>query len=190
MPAIILYLRVKPERYIERRYGPTTPLYTAMRDQRLEKGQERDDGALVGQIFRSALSVGALSGSFLHCYDFRLCSNLFCLPSKATSHCSAQKLVNLPAYTHIGSSGVLFGSFIGVLRSPTPVIFALASGLQWFALGSTYWGSSATGALQLCADNSLQRLVPLLYTLGTMNNSLRVNEPMPAPWQVASPAPV
>ncbi|RFU34929.1 hypothetical protein B7463_g1413, partial [Scytalidium lignicola] len=40
-----------------------------------------------------------------------------------------------------GMSGVLVGSFAGVLRSNTPVLFALASGVQWFALGSTFTAS-------------------------------------------------
>ncbi|KAH8801563.1 hypothetical protein F5884DRAFT_685119 [Xylogone sp. PMI_703] len=49
-----------------------------------------------------------------------------------------------------GMSGVLVGSFAGVLRSKTPVLFALASGVQWFALGSTFTGvSSASRGLFL-----------------------------------------
>ncbi|ELR02343.1 hypothetical protein VC83_01389 [Pseudogymnoascus destructans] len=40
-----------------------------------------------------------------------------------------------------GVSGLLFGAVGGVLRSTTPTIFALASGLQWFTLGSTFWAT-------------------------------------------------
>ena len=38
-------------------------------------------------------------------------------------------------------SGTLIGAFSGVLRSSTPVIFALASGVQWFTLGTTFSAS-------------------------------------------------
>ncbi|OBT83948.1 hypothetical protein VE02_06840 [Pseudogymnoascus sp. 03VT05] len=40
-----------------------------------------------------------------------------------------------------GVSGLLFGAVSGVLRSTTPTLFALASGLQWFTLGSTFWAT-------------------------------------------------
>jgi len=42
-----------------------------------------------------------------------------------------------------GGTGLLFGSAIGIVRSSHPVIFALASAGQWFALGTTFWGSRA-----------------------------------------------
>lgn len=32
------------------------------------------------------------------------------------------------------------GAFAGVIRSSTPALFALASGVQWFTLGGTFWG--------------------------------------------------
>jgi hypothetical protein len=38
-------------------------------------------------------------------------------------------------------SGVLFGGVAGILRSSSPTIFAIVSGIQWFTLGSTYWGT-------------------------------------------------
>jgi hypothetical protein len=41
-----------------------------------------------------------------------------------------------------GVSGLLVGGVTGVLRSATPTLFALASGIQWFTLGSTFWGQS------------------------------------------------
>jgi hypothetical protein len=37
-------------------------------------------------------------------------------------------------------SGLLVGGFAGIVRSSTPTLFALASGAQWFALGSTFTG--------------------------------------------------
>ncbi|MCJ1431357.1 hypothetical protein MMC27_000708 [Xylographa pallens] len=42
-----------------------------------------------------------------------------------------------------GGTGLLFGSAIGIVRSSHPVIFALATAGQWFALGTTFWGSRA-----------------------------------------------
>jgi hypothetical protein len=32
------------------------------------------------------------------------------------------------------------GSVAGVIRNSPPLLFGLGSGLQWFALGTTYWG--------------------------------------------------
>lgn len=40
-----------------------------------------------------------------------------------------------------GASGLLFGSLAGIIRSSHPVIFSVAAGLQWFALGTTFWAS-------------------------------------------------
>lgn len=40
-----------------------------------------------------------------------------------------------------GISGVLAGAVGGILKSSTPTAFALASGLQWFALGTTFSAS-------------------------------------------------
>ncbi|RDL39742.1 uncharacterized protein BP5553_04082 [Venustampulla echinocandica] len=44
-----------------------------------------------------------------------------------------------------GMSGVIIGGFAGVVVSNTPMLFALASGVQWFTLGSTFW--TARGCL-------------------------------------------
>ena len=35
---------------------------------------------------------------------------------------------------------MLVGGFAGIIRSSTPTLFALASGIQWFTLGTTFWG--------------------------------------------------
>ncbi|PSS12961.1 hypothetical protein M430DRAFT_143450 [Amorphotheca resinae ATCC 22711] len=41
-----------------------------------------------------------------------------------------------------GMSGILVGTFAGILRSTTtPALFALASGIQWFTLGSAFTAS-------------------------------------------------
>lgn len=39
-----------------------------------------------------------------------------------------------------GIAGLTVGSIAGVLRGTTPVLFSIVSGLQWTALGGTYWG--------------------------------------------------
>lgn len=43
----------------------------------------------------------------------------------------------------LGISGLFVGSFAGVVRSSTPKLFALASGIQWFTLGTTFAGMSS-----------------------------------------------
>ncbi|KAI9698641.1 MAG: hypothetical protein M1836_003750 [Candelina mexicana] len=43
-----------------------------------------------------------------------------------------------------GISGTILGSVSGLIRSSTPGLFAAASGIQWFALGSSFWDSPAT----------------------------------------------
>lgn len=40
-----------------------------------------------------------------------------------------------------GMSGLLVGAFAGVIRSSNPTLFALASGVQWFTLGSSFTAS-------------------------------------------------
>lgn len=37
------------------------------------------------------------------------------------------------------------GIAAGIIRDSTPALFALASGIQWFALGSSYWRKSSCG---------------------------------------------
>ncbi|GKT54013.1 hypothetical protein ColTof4_06169 [Colletotrichum tofieldiae] len=38
-----------------------------------------------------------------------------------------------------GTIGMFSGIAVGIVRDSTPALFALASGIQWFALGSSYW---------------------------------------------------
>ena len=40
----------------------------------------------------------------------------------------------------LGASGLFVGGVSGLFRSSAPGLFALASGIQWFALGTTFWG--------------------------------------------------
>jgi hypothetical protein len=41
-----------------------------------------------------------------------------------------------------GAAGFVTGSVAGVIRNSPPLLFGLGSGLQWFGLGTTYWGQS------------------------------------------------
>jgi hypothetical protein len=52
---------------------------------------------------------------------------------------------DLPRLCHVliaysGTFGLLFGAAAGIVRSAPPLLFAVASGTQWFALGSSYYG--------------------------------------------------
>jgi uncharacterized membrane protein len=38
-------------------------------------------------------------------------------------------------------SGLLWGGVAGILRSTSPTLVALACGIEWFTVGSTYWGN-------------------------------------------------
>ncbi|KAF2873835.1 hypothetical protein BDV95DRAFT_567846 [Massariosphaeria phaeospora] len=40
--------------------------------------------------------------------------------------------------------GTCFGAFYGTLRTKTPSLFAIGTGLQWFAIGTTFWGVRAS----------------------------------------------
>ena len=46
------------------------------------------------------------------------------------------------AYITSGTTGLLYGGVAGTLRSAHPVVFTIAAGIQWSALGSTFWGQS------------------------------------------------
>ncbi|CAF9918637.1 MAG: hypothetical protein ALECFALPRED_000772 [Alectoria fallacina] len=43
-----------------------------------------------------------------------------------------------------GTTGLLYGGVAGVLHSAHPNLFAIAAGIQWSALGSTFWATRAT----------------------------------------------
>ncbi|KAH8599834.1 hypothetical protein B0O99DRAFT_611169 [Bisporella sp. PMI_857] len=58
------------------------------------------------------------------------------------------------AYT--GAAGAFVGAFAGVVRSNTPKLFALASGLQWFTLGTTFWASRRT-FMRAWEDNKITK---------------------------------
>jgi hypothetical protein len=59
-------------------------------------------------------------------------------------------------------SGLVVGGFGGVIRSSTPTLFALASGIQWFTLGTTFWGSynPQLTILPLNIYSSIKRIHP------------------------------
>lgn len=44
------------------------------------------------------------------------------------------------------------GAFAGVIRSSTPALFALASGIQWFTLGTSFWGMRFLAVMVIFAD--------------------------------------
>ena len=43
-----------------------------------------------------------------------------------------------------GAAGFLFGGTAGIIKGTAPFLFASASGLQTFALGTTFWGCRTT----------------------------------------------
>ncbi|OCK80734.1 hypothetical protein K432DRAFT_416509 [Lepidopterella palustris CBS 459.81] len=47
-----------------------------------------------------------------------------------------------------GGAGLVVGGVSGIVRSATPILFATAAGIQWFALGSTFWGTTRGAILQ------------------------------------------
>lgn len=55
--------------------------------------------------------------------------------------CHSQEFASQHLIKLIGSAGFLVGGFAGLSRLTTPGLFALVSGFQWFALGSTFWGT-------------------------------------------------
>ncbi|KAB8360692.1 hypothetical protein FH972_024429 [Carpinus fangiana] len=66
-----------------------------------------------------------------------------------------------------GVAGAAFGGIAGLVRSTTPVLFATASGLQWFGMGAFYWGTRQTlltyhlsAADQTAAPKTLSDLSP------------------------------
>lgn len=70
-------------------------------------------------------------------------------------------------------SGLIVGGFAGVLRGSTPFLFALASGIQWFTLGSTFWGKWVLDSTSLISlTNLLQLQEESLFTLGEKTLSL------------------
>lgn len=63
-----------------------------------------------------------------------------------------------------GCSGLAVGGIVGLARMPTPGLFAVASGFQCFALGSTFWGT--------CHLYILKHGVFMLYHVGGKTCSL------------------
>lgn len=56
-----------------------------------------------------------------------------------TTASSLHFLLTQPA----GVAGFVTGSVAGVIRNSPPLLFGLGSGIQWFGLGTTYWGESS-----------------------------------------------
>jgi hypothetical protein len=55
-----------------------------------------------------------------------------------------EQSVNQKLTDYIGGAGFVVGGTIGILTSPTPLLFATFSSLQWFVLGSTFWGTRSS----------------------------------------------
>ncbi|KAJ0343982.1 hypothetical protein COL154_002587 [Colletotrichum chrysophilum] len=54
-----------------------------------------------------------------------------------------------------GSIGLFSGIAAGIIRDSTPALFAIASGIQWFALGSSYWLSRSVALNYLGREGQL-----------------------------------
>ncbi len=79
----------------------------------------------------TALQVGAISGSYIDCH-----------PPSSFNNKQGHAL-NILLTVQIGMGGLLAGSVGGILKSTeAPTLFAVASGIQWFALGTTFSGKS------------------------------------------------
>jgi len=65
---------------------------------------------------------------FSHCVtDFRYPHDQYALLNAILTHT-------------VGAAGFVTGSVAGVIRNSPPLLFGLGSGIQWFGLGTTYWG--------------------------------------------------
>ncbi|KAJ9136723.1 hypothetical protein NKR23_g9590 [Pleurostoma richardsiae] len=56
-----------------------------------------------------------------------------------------------------GTLGLFVGAAAGIARSAPPVLFALASGAQWFALGSSYYASRSVVMRAWGGDEKLSK---------------------------------
>ncbi|KAL8758379.1 MAG: hypothetical protein Q9184_003947 [Pyrenodesmia sp. 2 TL-2023] len=89
--------------------------------------------------------------------------------------------VTVRTYLHLaGVSGLLIGGAAGIIRSPTPGLFAIASGLQWTLLGTTYYISRMLILRAWKIEPSSpphERILPSTlagaFTGGTMGGALR-----------------
>jgi hypothetical protein len=75
----------------------------------------------------------------------------------------------------LGASGLIVGGVSGLLRSSPPVLFAAVSGIQWFALGSTFWGMF----MSILCRPALTGLNPKLATRGAMLHAWGIGEATP-----------
>src|SRR5579862_8127086 len=75
----------------------------------------------------------------------------------------------------LGASGLIVGGVSGLLRSSPPVLFAAASGIQWFALGSTFWGMF----MSILCSPALPCLNPKPATRGIMLHVWGMSEAAP-----------
>jgi hypothetical protein len=106
-------------------------------------------------IIGPALKIGALSGMYLHIFSSPESKPQNITPSGSFSnqidhdfchhlpYFSYQTALPLASLTKTpGAAGFVTGSVAGVIRNSPPLLFGIGSGLQWFGLGTTYWGES------------------------------------------------
>lgn len=152
-------------------------------------------------ILLPALKVGAFAGEMdqpqnsINYYSSRIVQGWATVP--VTIRCHSQEFAAQYLIKPIGSAGFLVGGFAGLSRLATPGLFALVSGFQWFALGSTFWGtcnSQAPTSLLMShsinANPSNQRQEVPSSTISTPKIILPRIGSTPAPLEVESLAAV
>lgn len=92
-------------------------------------------------ILLPALKVGAIAGEKDQPQNSINYSSTWLGTLPVIIPCHSQEFAAQHLIKPIGSAGFLVGGFAGLSRLTTPGLFALASGFQWFALGSTFWGT-------------------------------------------------
>ena len=100
-----------------------------------------DSSSPYGAIPKEALKFGAGSGQSQRQHS--LCRYGFWCRISYNKHAKSQSITSLFVRTEcisLGISGALFGSIIGTLRSAHPVLFTVASGIQWFGIGAVFFG--------------------------------------------------
>lgn len=96
-----------------------------------------------GALLWPSLKVGAFTGAS---NEFLLNRSLFLVAERVlVDHPSNKNCLHVMRLNadseRVGTAGLIVGGAAGVVRSSPPALFAAASGLQCFALGTTYWGS-------------------------------------------------
>jgi len=75
------------------------------------------------------------------CSLFQCQASMTNLPPSLFLLCRRQYMECILTGAVSGSAGLLVGGVAGVVRGTPAIFFAAASGIQWFGLGTTFWGS-------------------------------------------------